>query len=170
MTGQFDTCEGGCTCGHVRYRLREQPLIIHCCHCSLCQRQTGSAFVINALIQAKNVEVLSGSVENTMVSSPGGSGQRIARCPKCKVAVWSEYLVMTKGLKNILLFIRVGTLDNPGEQPPDVHIYTSSKVPWVHIPSDVPAFDGYYKTRDTWTKVSLERLAALRAEVAELQT
>ena len=149
--------EGGCSCGAVRYRLASEPLFVHCCHCLNCQRQTGSAFVINVLLEADRVELLDGEPQPVDVPRDDGSTQRIHRCPSCQVALYSEY-----GRPEIL-FVRAGTLDDPRGVTPDVHIYTRSKVPWVTLPEGVPAFDVYYDSRALWPPASLERLkAALR--------
>jgi hypothetical protein len=148
--------EGGCACGQVRYRLTAEPLVVHCCHCRNCQRQTGSAFVINLLIEADRVEV-TGEPQPVDAPRDDGSVQRIHRCPSCQVAVFSEY-----GRPGIL-FVRAGTLDEPDAVAPDVHIYTRSKVPWVTLPEGVPAFDVYYDSREVWPPASLERVAAVRA-------
>ena len=153
--------EGGCACGHVRYSVESPPLVVHCCHCSHCQRQNGSAFAVNALVEADRVTLLQGDVDDIEVPSPSGANQRIARCPKCKVAVWSNYLVMGGGIGELVRFIRVGTLDDPGSMPPDVHIYTSSKQPWVEIPAEHLAVDEYYVTKEVWSPESLKRLAVL---------
>jgi len=152
--------EGGCTCGHVRYQLTSDPLIVHCCHCLWCQRQTGSAFAINALFVADDVELLKGEVKAEMVDSPSGKGQRIARCPKCDIAVWSNYFM--GGIREGIRFIRVGTLDVPDQLPPDVHIYTSTKQSWVQLPDDAHVEDGFYDYKTTWTPENLVRLQALR--------
>lgn len=168
MAERFEPCEGGCTCGNVRFKMKDAPLIVHGCHCTWCQRQTGTAFATNALIEADRVEITKGAVENTIVETPGGSGQRIARCPTCRVAVWSEYLVMTAGLKDLIYFIRVGTLDAPDRLPPDAHIYTSTKLPWLQLPSDALAVPEYYEKEDTWSPDSLKRRDVLRARIEEL--
>ena len=147
--------DGGCACGAVRYRLLAEPLITHCCHCLNCQRQTGSAFVINLLIEADRVELLAGEPEPVPVPRDDGSVQTISRCPACQVAVWSDY-----GAPQVL-FVRGGTLDNPAAVAPDVHIYTRSKLPWVELPEGVPAFEVYYDRQEVWPADSLERLAAL---------
>ena len=149
--------EGGCSCGAVRYRLLSAPMFVHCCHCRDCQRQTGSAFVLNALIEADRVELLAG--EPAPVSMPTDSGRPhdIYRCPKCRIAVWSDY-----GRRGVMLFVRVGTLDDPSALTPDVHIYTRSKLPWVGLPEDVPAFEVYYDTKALWPAESLMRREALR--------
>lgn len=151
--------EGGCSCRHVRYRMSGKPLFVHCCHCSWCQRETGSAFVLNAMIEADRVQLLSGEVQTVETPSNSGRGQRIARCPKCFVALWSHYA----GAGDALSFVRIGTLDNPGSQAPDVHIYISTKQPWVQLPAGVPAFAEFYKPAEQWPKDSLKRYAALKA-------
>ena len=146
--------EGGCSCGAVRYRLESEPLFVHCCHCLNCQRQTGSAFVINLLIEADRVELLAGEPQPVDVPRDDGSSQRIHRCPSCQVAVFSEY-----GRPEIL-FVRAGTLDEPSGVEPDVHIYTRSKVPWVTLPDGVPSFDEYYDTKQLGPAASLDRARA----------
>ena len=149
--------EGGCSCGAVRYRLTSEPLFTHCCHCLNCQRQTGSAFVINLLIEADRVELLAGDPQPVDVPRDDGSVQRIYRCPTCKVAVFSEY-----GRPEVR-FVRGGTLDQPSGISPDVHIYTRSKLAWVTLPETAPAFEEYYDTRARWPAASLERLQAVLA-------
>ncbi len=152
-------CEGGCSCGDVRYRLLAKPLIVHGCHCSLCQRQTGSAFAINALVEADRVEVLSGDIEVIKVATPSGQGQTIARCARCRVAVWSCYL--RHELKENIRFLRVGTLDDPNLFPPDIHIFTSTKLAWVDLPNGAPEVAKFYKTEGVWPRDSLMRRAKL---------
>jgi hypothetical protein len=146
--------EGGCACGVVRYRLTSEPMFVHCCHCLNCQRQTGSAFVINLLIEADRVELLSGEPEPIDVPRDDGSTQRIHRCPDCQVAVYSEY-----GRPEVR-FVRGGTLDEPSSVAPDVHIFTRSKLPWVTLPEEVPAVEVYYDSKALWPAESLERLRA----------
>jgi hypothetical protein len=148
--------EGGCACGEVRYRLTSDPLFTHCCHCLSCQRQTGSAFVINLLIEADRVKLLAGDLQPVDVPRDDGSTQRIFRCPICQVAVFSEY-----GRPQVR-FVRGGTLDQPSAVAPDVHIYTRSKLPWVTLPESVPAFEVYYDMRALWPDASLQRLQAAR--------
>jgi hypothetical protein len=145
-------CQGGCACGHVRYRLASAPMIVHCCHCRDCQRQTGSAFVLNALIETNRVEILSGETEAVPTPTDSGRPHVIHRCPTCKIAVWSHY-----GGVLPLSFVRVGTLDDPSALPPNVHIYTRSRLPWVALPADVPAFEAYYDSKTLWPPESLAR-------------
>jgi hypothetical protein len=150
--------EGGCACGAVRYRLASDPLIVHCCHCANCQRQTGSAFVVNLLIEAERVELITGAPQPVDVPRDDGTPQRIHRCPSCQIAVFSEY-----GRPEVL-FVRGGTLDAPNAITPDVHIYTRSKVAWVTLPEGSPAFDEFYDARQLWPAESLSRyVAATRA-------
>jgi hypothetical protein len=147
--------EGGCACGAVRYRLTSEPLFVHCCHCLNCQRQTGSAFVINVLIEADRVELLAGAPQPVAVPRDDGSKQQVWRCPTCQVALFSAYT------RPDIRFVRAGTLDDPASVAPDVHIFTRSKLPWVTLPDSVPAFDVYYDTKKLWPAASLERLEAL---------
>jgi hypothetical protein len=152
------TREGRCACGSVRYRLTDEPLFTHCCHCLNCQRQTGSAFVINLLIEADRVEVLAGEPQPADVPRDDGSTQRIYRCPDCQVAVFSEY-----GWPEVR-FVRGGTLDEPSSVSPDVHIFTKSKLPWVELPESVPAFDIYYDRKELWPPASNARMDAVIAQ------
>lgn len=154
-----ETFEGGCTCRHVRYRLMSRPMFVNCCHCRWCQRETGSAFVINAVIETDRVEMLAGEVEVIDTPSNSGKGQKISRCPKCHVALWSNY----SGAGPKARFVRVGTLDNPDAMPPQAHIFTASKQPWVILPKDVTVVPEFYDMATTWPKASLERRAALSA-------
>ena len=154
---------GGCTCKTVRYRMKSEPLFVHCCHCRWCQRETGSAFALNAMIEADRVELLQGEPEVINTPSNSGKGQKISRCPKCRVAVWSNYA----GAGDAVHFIRVGTLDDPDLLPPDIHIFTSSKQPWVLLPAGTPAVAEYYDLKKYWPKASLERRAALRGRKLE---
>jgi hypothetical protein len=158
MTDAKETIDGGCTCGHVRYRMHSRPMFVHCCHCRWCQRETGSAFVLNALIEADRVELLRGEVEIVDTPSESGKGQQISRCPECHVAVWSNYA----GAGRLVHFVRVGTLDDPDRFPPDVHIFTESRQPWIHLEGETPVFRRYYDAAEQWPAESLERRAALR--------
>jgi hypothetical protein len=150
--------EGGCTCGEVRYRVEAAPMIVHACHCRWCQRETGSAFVVNALVEARHVPLLQGDVALIDTPSASGRGQKIARCPRCHVALWSHY---PRG-GPALCFVRVGTLDDPGAFPPDVHIFTSSKPAWLSLPDGAHAYAEFYDVPAVWPAESLARMARLR--------
>jgi hypothetical protein len=150
--------EGGCTCGVVRYRLNRDPIIVHCCHCRWCQRETGSAFALNAVIEADRVLNLRQEPELVRVPSASGKGQTIARCPVCRVAVWSNYA----GAGDTIRFVRVGTLDKPDLLPPDIHIYTDSKQPWVVLPPGARAVPEYYSPNEVWSPENRERWRAAR--------
>lgn len=158
MASETESYEGGCTCRHVRYRLTSKPMFVHCCHCRWCQRETGTAFALNAMIEADRVELLAGKVEAVNTPSNSGKGQKISRCPRCRIAVWSNYA----GAGDAAHFVRVGTLDEPDRMPPDIHIFTMSKQPWVVLPTSTPATHEFYDREKTWPKESLERRALLR--------
>jgi hypothetical protein len=152
--------EGGCTCRSVRYRMLTKPLFVHCCHCRWCQRETGTAFALNALIESDRIEVLQGRPEVVDTPSNSGKGQKIVRCPTCRVALWSHYA----GAGDLLSFVRVGTLDDPDRLPPDIHIFTASKQPWVVLPPNATAVPEYYDSKRHWPADSLERRAVVLAK------
>lgn len=149
--------DGGCTCRHVRYRLSSVPIFVHCCHCTWCQRETGSAFALNAMIETDRVELLEGEPETVHTPSLSGRGQNIVRCPSCRIAVWSHY----SGAGQKVAFVRVGTLDRPDACSPDIHIFTSTKQKWVVMPPDVAAVPEYYDRTVQWPAESLQRRAKL---------
>lgn len=157
--------EGGCDCRAVRYRIESAPLFVHCCHCRWCQRESGSSFALNAMIEADRVTELGQSPELVRTPSESGSGQLIARCPTCRVAVWSHYA----GAGPLVTFVRVGTLDNPDLLPPDMHIFTASKQPWVVLPEGVPAVAAYYERERYWPPESLARRQLLVPKIEAYQ-
>ena len=147
--------DGGCACGEVRYRLNDRPMFVHCCHCRDCQRQTGSAFVLNAIIETDRLEIVCGEPGPAAVPTSSGRPHDIYRCRTCRTALWSDY-----GRRPNLRFVRIGTLDDASALPPDVHIFTRSKLPWVVLPPSVPAFEIYYETEKLWPPDSLARRRA----------
>jgi hypothetical protein len=161
-----ESYEGGCDCGAVRYRLLSKPLFVHCCHCRWCQRESGSAFAINALIESDRVERLAGEPELVRTPSESGYGQVFARCPACRIALWSHYA----GAGPAASFVRVGTLDEPDRFPPDLHIFTRSKQPWVVIPADAKAVPDYYDREQHWPAESLERRQAMAPRLEAYQS
>ena len=154
--------EGGCTCRRVRYRMVTSPLFVHCCHCRWCQRETGASFALNALIEADLVEIMAGQPDVVDTPSNSGRGQKITRCPSCRIALWSNYA----GAGDALRFVRVGTLDDPDRLPPDIHIFTSTKQPWLVLAPGTPAVSEYYERDRYWPAASLERRRALLARIA----
>ena len=153
-----DVFEGGCACRAVRYRLTSRPIIVHGCHCTWCQRESGSAFAVNAVIESDRV-VVTGEFELVTTPSASGKGQRIARCPKCRVALWSHYASAGDPIR----FVRVGTLDEPGRFPPDIHIFTSTRQKWLELPAGKPAFAEFYNPKELWPAESLLRWKAAKS-------
>lgn len=156
MESEKSNLDGGCACGAVRYRLATLPMFVHCCHCRDCQRQTGSAFVINALIETNRVVLLTGDLHSIAMPTDSGRPHQIFRCARCQTAMWSQY-----GGAATVRFVRVGTLDDPAAIAPDVHIYIRSKLSWVTLPEGVPSFEAYYDSRKLWPAASLERRRAI---------
>jgi hypothetical protein len=158
--------EGGCDCRHVRYRMLTAPLIVHCCHCRWCQRETGASFALNAMIESERLVHLGAEPELVHTPSQSGAGQKIARCPRCRLAVWSNYA----GSGPFTRFVRVGTLDNPDLLPPDIHIFTASKQPWVVLPEGARAFAEFYELQSQWSADSFERLMKIRPQIQAWKT
>ncbi len=152
----MQTFPGSCFCGAVKYRLESAPMFVHCCHCKDCQRQTGSAFVLNAIIETDRITLLSGKPEPVTMRTDSGRPHDIYRCPECQTALWSDY-----GRRPGLRFVRVGALDDPSALPPDVHIFTRSKLRWVQLPKGAPAFEVYYDMAKLWPPESLARRYAV---------
>ena len=158
MTTESDfPIEGGCDCRLVRYRMLTPPLFVHCCHCRWCQRESGASFALNAMIEADRVVNLGAEPELVHTPSNSGLGQQIARCPQCRIAVWSHYA----GAGPLIKFVRVGTLDRPDLLPPDIHIFTASKQPWLSLPPGIPAVPEYYEREQYWPAASLARRRVL---------
>ena len=151
--------KGQCDCGAVKYAMSTDPMFVHCCCCAQCQRQTGSAFVVNAIIEADRVSV-EGPVREIELSTPSGKGQIITRCTECGVAVFSNYLVREGKLR----YIRVGTLDDPARCPPDVQIFTSDLPSWVRLNPEIPSFEKMYVFKDVWPADAFARWTTLFGE------
>jgi hypothetical protein len=154
--------EGRCACGEIRYRVLSRPIIVHCCHCTWCQRETGSAFALNAVVEADRVVIENGAPELVVTPTLSGKGQRVWRCPKCRLALWSNYA----GAGERINFVRVGTLLEPGRLPPDVHIFTSTKQPWVVLPAEAAAFAEFYEPAKVWSPDGLARFKVARSRPA----
>ena len=152
-----ETHAGRCTCGEIKYRMTTKPMFVHCCHCRWCQRESGSAFALNAIIEADRVELLGGVPEMFLVDTPSGAGQKVFRCPTCRVSVWSNYV----RAGDCVRFVRVGTLEELSRVSPDIHIHTVSKQPWITIPDGVPVVENYYNRDDYWPEEALARAKVL---------
>lgn len=157
-----ENLEGGCDCSHIRYRLTERPLFVNCCHCRWCQRESGSAFALNAMIETDRLQLLGGTPELVDTPSASGAGQQIARCPHCRVALYSHYA----GAGPLMAFVRVGTLDEPDHCPPDIHIFTSTRQPWLQLGDGKPVLQAYYRREEQWPPESLARYELLKPQIA----
>ena len=148
---------GGCACGHVRYRMEREPIVVHGCHCRYCQRMSGSAFGINGMIEADRLSLIGEGVPDS-IQTPSAlpAGQVIHRCPRCFVALWSHHSLLGPAVPIVYL----GTLDEPSRFPPDVHCFTATKYDWIELPAGVPAFEGDYDSSIVWSKEARERLEA----------
>lgn len=150
------THKGACHCGSIKYELTIDPLFVHGCHCRDCQKQTGGPFAVNALIERDRIRLVSGEPVRTQQKTDSGRPHDVWRCSDCLTALWSDY-----GRREVLVFVRAMTLDDPAVCPPDVHIFTRSKAPFIDLPEDVRAFDVFYSMKAEWPADSLARFDAL---------
>lgn len=151
-----ETFEGGCDCAKSRYRITGQPMYVHCCHCRWCQREAGGAFALNAMWESDRVELITYiTLETNDLPTQSGKPQRINRCPTCKVVLWTLY----GDNGDYIRFVKVGTLDDPDRLPPDVHIFTMSKQPWINLDGGAPQFQEFYQRSKVWPKDRLDRMA-----------
>ncbi len=150
--------EGRCSCGEIQFRMKREPMFVHCCHCTDCGRESGTGTGLNAVIEADEIELVSGRLEETLLESHSGKGQKVYRCPKCQTAVWGIYNTMGPHV----FFVRVGALENAETCVPNVQVYTRSKLPWVVLNPDIPAFEKFYSFKEQWPSKSIERLKAAR--------
>lgn len=151
---------GRCACGHIHYSLQDAPLFVHACHCTCCQTESGSAFALNGIIEAHRVTLHRGRPQEVLTPTPSGNGQIFARCPICRIALWSIY----SGAGPRFFFVRLGTLDDTSGLRPDIHIYTSTKQPWLDLSgADVPVMAEYYRRSEQWPADSLARRDATLA-------
>ena len=157
--------EGRCDCAAVRYRVETPPLFVHCCHCRWCQRESGASFALNAMIESDRVTTLGVQPELVNTPSQSGRGQQIARCQVCQVALWSHY----SSAGPVVTFVRVGTLDNPDALPPDIHIFTESKQPWIALQPNIPAVPVYYDREKYWPRDSLRRRQLIQPLIEKYQ-
>lgn len=144
---------GGCTCRGIRYQLSQPPMFVNCCHCTWCQRETGSAFAVNAMVENASLKVVSGAVEIIDTPTRSGRGQKLSRCPNCRVTLWGNFSSAGEAIH----FIRTGTLDDTYLFPPNAHIFTSTKRPWVVLGDEIPSFSEFYVKADMWSDESIAR-------------
>ncbi|KAH3906435.1 hypothetical protein HBH56_203930 [Parastagonospora nodorum] len=146
---------GSCPCTHISYTLTSTPLIVHACHCTHCQHESGSAFALNALYEPDRVIVQDGKeadILRTNVPSEKG-GQTMHRCPKCYTVLWSTYAAG----RDLLKVVRVGTIDGGvGKLRPDAHLFVGKEKGWMNLDGE-RVFETVGKKENYWSGESLER-------------
>lgn len=162
-TPAFIPLDGGCACGQVRFRLLREPLFVHCCHCTRCQRETGGPFAHHAVIEHSALALLQGEPESVQVPSDSGQAHHVHHCPQCRSVLWNAWGQPRRAVSR---YVRVGALDEPARCPPQAHIYVRSRQPWVWLDEGVPAHKAYYQAERTWPATSLERWRAAREQLS----
>ncbi|WP_347912027.1 GFA family protein [Pseudomonas grandcourensis] len=124
----MSTLNGSCLCGNVQYSTLAAPLMTAVCHCSDCQKQSGSAFSVNVLVPTEGFEVEGRSLSS--YASNGGSGLPVRRffCSTCGSALYSAITTMPG-----LFAVKAGTLSDTSAPTPALHMFCASAQPWVAI-------------------------------------
>tara|TARA_Y100001934_G_C12157277_1_gene680227 strand:+ start:280 stop:783 length:504 start_codon:yes stop_codon:yes gene_type:complete len=147
---------GGCECGDTRYQFVGEPLFIHACHCTLCQRITGSAFQISMLMTKSQFSLSKGQPAVWHLKADSGNVRPVFFCERCGCQLYGD----APGRGPEIMWIQSGTLDDTTWFSPRAHIWTSSMQSWLTLPVDVPAFDTNYDAVKVWPASSLARMQA----------
>lgn len=155
MTGT--TRDGGCGCGHVRFRVAGEPIFVNNCHCTQCQHQTGGTSVVNAFFESERIEVTAGVLTEHVLMAGSGGPHVVCRCAACGSAVFSHY----PRFGRLGAGVRVGAFDDSSAFTPDAVVWVSEKMPWVALPEGIPAFAQYYNPKELLGPEKWARMAAL---------
>ena len=126
---------GRCFCEETRYRITAEPLTLYACHCTDCQKRTGSAFGLSMWVPRTAIEVTTGEATLQVLKGPDGRGRPGRMCPQCGARLWSE-----PEKRPTLAVLRAGTLDDTSWLRPVAHIWTRSAQPWFEFPAGVAAY------------------------------
>ena len=143
--------KGGCICGQVKYYITEKPLFTQACHCKDCKVLTGSSYVVNSSV-LENTLIVEGEVSSTELKAGSGASYKTYFCTKCGNYVYADYDSAVGRLT-----VRTKTLDNSEKFPPQVHIFTKDKDPWLNLSEDVICFKEMYDQKKTWPEESLNK-------------
>lgn len=127
---------GRCLCGEIEYRLNEEPVTYYACHCTDCQKRSGSSFGLSMLVKRSSLEVTKGEPSLQVLKGPDGTPRRQRNCRSCGIRLWSEPAKYPE-----LAVLRPGSLDDIKSFQPVAHIWTRSKLPWVQIPAGTPSYE-----------------------------
>jgi hypothetical protein len=119
--------------------------------------------VLNLWIERRFVELEAGRLNSFKLTAGTGKHHEVFSCERCTTTLWSKY----HAPPGDTLFVRAGTLDDPSAVAPDAHIFTRSKLPWLTLPTGVPAFEAMYQDfAAVWSPEHLERFRRNAAEKA----
>jgi hypothetical protein len=126
---------GGCLCGAIRYRITAEPITVYACHCTDCQRRTGSALALSMLLPLAAIEVTAGEPAAYSASLPDGRVKRGRMCAGCCCRLWGE-----PPKRPGIAVLQAGTLDNTSWVRPAAHVCARSAQSWFVFPADVPVY------------------------------
>ena len=127
--------EGGCTCGAVRYRLSGEPILIGICHCTECQRQSGSAFGMSMRVRRTDITLIQGEFKHWERVADNGARIKLCFCGQCGTRIWHE------PAGEDFLNLKPGTLDNTTQLAPRYQVYAKRKHGWLHFDSLSASFE-----------------------------
>lgn len=140
---------GRCACGAIEYRINAEPLTFYICHCTDCQKLSGSAYGLSMPVLEETLEVLKGAAAKSSFETSAGKSKTVYQCPECFTRLWAD----PPGVPGVLL-IRPGALENAADLVPVAHTFTDSALPWVSIPADALQFrqapDDYLQLVEAW--------------------
>ena len=152
----FPAIHGGCFCGSTRYRLETAPLFCYACHCTDCNKQTGSVYACFTSIENDHITSIGALPPKiTTAIRSGGIIRHMASCGKCGTRLWAS-----GDTTPVTADIATGTLDLPELMEPDLHSYIESKISWAILPESAKTCRGPFDYRKHWPKSSLKRLEA----------
>jgi hypothetical protein len=123
--------KGGCFCGYIRYEAAGTPFQESNCHCSICRRTTGAAFVTWFSVRREAFRILSGEPSRFQSTTQAAR----SFCPRCGTQLTFEHRDFPDEID-----VTMCSLDDPRSLPPKAHIHASSRLPWVQLGDGLPAF------------------------------
>jgi hypothetical protein len=127
---------GGCPCGAIRYELTAMPLALYACHCTECQKRSGSAFALNMPVETKHYRIIKGEPKGWRSTSPSGGTTTSRFCGDCGGRIHGE-----RDARPEVNVLRAGTLDDTTWLQPVAHMFMRSAQPWETISGDATCYE-----------------------------
>jgi hypothetical protein len=129
--------KGGCQCDKLRFELSAPPLMLYACHCTNCQKQTGSAFVLSTAIVENTFSFIEGEPAKVEWTADSETQRYGLYCSDCGGRICNG---QTPSIG--VLSLRAGTFDEKSWVRPAAHIWVKSAQPWIKFEADDLLYDG----------------------------